>query len=793
MDLFKLVGIITADNKEAIKALDDTSKKGEETQGKLSKAFSTIGKGAAALGKAVVSGMAVAGAGVAALATKSIQSYADYEQLTGGIETLFKGSSGKVMEYANQAFQTAGMSANDYMETVTGFSASLLQSLGNDTNAAAEKANMALIDMSDNANKMGSDMESIKNAYAGFAKQNYTMLDNLKLGYGGTQEEMQRLLKDAQEFSGIEYDISSYADVVDAIHVVQTEMGITGTTAKEASTTISGSISSMKASWENLLTALASEKLDVSAYVDSFVNSVSTVGENLLPRIQIVLDGIVQMVDKLAPMLISKIPGILTSLLPAIISTTTSLINSIISILPALLDMLTGTILPQVLTGMTSIFEALISALPQGVTSIVSALPVLIPQLISGLVSLIVILCENLPLILQPIIDSLPLIITSTCNALLMNLPQLIMGVGQLILGLAMAIPQLCTALWESVKGIFSTLLSNMAVWFAPITQWFSSIWQGFIQIVSTCWETIKNAISVALKFIGSIISAAISIITLPFRFIWENCKEYVYDAFEWIKEKIDAAIEFIKNLVQTGFNFVKEKIINPIIAAKDKAVEIFNNIKNAISEKITAVKNKVSEIFNNIKSKISGTVDSIKSKVTNVFNAVKSAMEKPIQTARDTIKGIVDKIKGFFSGMKLEFPKIKTPHFGISPSGWKIADLLEGSIPKLSIEWYAKAMNNPRLMTSPTIFGYNPKTGNVMGGGEAGSEVVSGTNTLMSMIGAVVEGKMSIMTGQLVAVLTAILEAIVTGNEDTLQALLDGHIIQIGEREFGRLVREYA
>lgn len=326
MDLFKLLGTIEIDNKNANKSLDETSQKGEQAKGRLSKAFTSIGSAAVKFGKTVAVGMVAAGTAVAGLVTKSVQSYAEYEQLVGGVETLFKTSADKVQEYANNAYKTAGLSANEYMETVTSFSASLLQSLDNDTAAAAEKANKAITDMADNANKMGTDMSSIQNAYQGFAKSNYTMLDNLKLGYGGTKEEMARLLEDAEAISGIEYDISSYADIVDAIHVIQTEMDITGTTAKEASTTIQGSFSSMKGAWQNLLTAMSAKELPVGQYVKAFVDSVSTVADNLLPRIRIALDGVVQLVNQLAPQIVSAIPMLVSALLPAVVGAATSLI-----------------------------------------------------------------------------------------------------------------------------------------------------------------------------------------------------------------------------------------------------------------------------------------------------------------------------------------------------------------------------------------------------------------------------------------------------------------------------------
>ena len=292
MELFKLLGTIAVDNSGANSAIDGTADKAEKAEGRMSKAFSGVGKGAVALGKVIASGVAVGATAIGALAKQSLDAYADYEQLTGGVETLFKDASEQLMGFANVAYKTAGLSANEYMETVTSFSASLIQSLNGDTAKASEVANQAIIDMSDNANKMGTSMESIQNAYQGFAKQNYTMLDNLKLGYGGTKEEMARLLRDAKAISGIDYDISSYADVVEAIHVIQNEMGITGTTAKEASATISGSLTAMKSAWQNLLTGIADENQDLEALMGNFFDSVGTAMENIVPRVEVILGNI---------------------------------------------------------------------------------------------------------------------------------------------------------------------------------------------------------------------------------------------------------------------------------------------------------------------------------------------------------------------------------------------------------------------------------------------------------------------------------------------------------------------
>ena len=313
----------------------------DQASDKISGLSSKLGNGLKTAAKIGAAAVAAAGTAIVAIGKQAIEQYADYEQLVGGVETLFKQSSDTVMGYAENAYKTAGMSANEYMETVTSFSASLLQSLDGDTAAAAEKANLAITDMSDNANKMGTDMEMIQNAYQGFAKQNYTMLDNLKLGYGGTKEEMQRLLEDAEKLSGIEYDISSYADIVDAIHVVQTEMGITGTTAKEASTTIQGSVSSMKGAWKNLLVGMADDNADFGQLVNNLVDSAVTVGENIIPRVEQTIQGLATFIssasDTIIPLVVETIVNNLPMIISAGVDLVVSLAGALIDAIPELL------------------------------------------------------------------------------------------------------------------------------------------------------------------------------------------------------------------------------------------------------------------------------------------------------------------------------------------------------------------------------------------------------------------------------------------------------------------------
>lgn len=318
MEIFKILGTIALSGQNKFNSdMDSASGKGK-------KLANVLGKGLGVAAKVGAAAVTAAATAIATVTKSAVENYAEYEQLVGGVETLFKDSAGTVMQYAENAYKTAGLSANDYMDTVTSFSASLLQSLGGDTAAAADMADMAITDMSDNANKMGTDMTSIQNAYQGFAKQNYTMLDNLKLGYGGTKEEMQRLIDDANALNAAQgkatdYSIDSFADIVSAIHDVQTEMDITGTTAKEASTTIDGSINSAKAAWQNWLTALGDSNADIQSKTDELVSAIGTAAGNILPVIGQVLSSLGQALATKLPELLSQAVSFVISNLPQIV------------------------------------------------------------------------------------------------------------------------------------------------------------------------------------------------------------------------------------------------------------------------------------------------------------------------------------------------------------------------------------------------------------------------------------------------------------------------------------------
>lgn len=516
MELFKIFGRIAVNNEEAHKELDNTTGKAKEASEKMGKFFGSVAK---TVGKASLAAIGAAATGIAALTKSAVENYAEYEQLVGGVETLFKDSSAKVLEYANNAYKTAGLSANDYMETVTSFSASLLQSLGGDTEKAAEIGNMAVIDMSDNANKMGSSMESIQNAYAGFAKQNYTMLDNLKLGYGGTKEEMQRLIDDANALNAAQgnmtkYSIDSYADIVSAIHDVQTETGITGTTAQEAATTIQGSLASTKAAWDNWLTGTGS----IDALVGTVVNSAGLLAKAIGDILPSLTTGISQLVAQLAP----EIPPLINQLLPSIIDSITTLISSLGEQLPSIL----ATILP-VITGsapqiINTLITALISSLPIIVSSagqlvlalasgISQSLPTLIPTIVDVVLQIVMTLVENVNLLVDAAVDLIsalaegliaalpiliaqaPTIIAKLVQELIAAAPQLLLSAAEIVVQIVSGIADNLFALGKSAGEIITTIVEGIGEMWGSLVGVGSQVVAKIREGISNAWQGLKN------------------------------------------------------------------------------------------------------------------------------------------------------------------------------------------------------------------------------------------------------------------------------------------------------------
>ena len=445
---------------------------------KLQDAFKNVGKIAGTAGKFIAGGMIAATTAVSGFVAASVKGYAEYEQLAGGIETLFKDSASDLMAYAEQSYKTAQISAADYMETATSFSASLIQGLGGDTKKAADYANRAIISMSDNANKMGTDIANIQNAYQGFAKQNYTMLDNLKLGYGGTKTEMERLIKDAAGMTdemnklGISVDANSmsFDNIVNAIAVVQEHLGIAGTSALEAEHTISGSLNMMKSSWQDLVTGIANPDADLGKLIDNVLDSVLAVMDNLIPAIQTSLKSITKFIQKAVPKLRQLIPELLKEvLIPQIPTIFTAVINGILGFLqtlsnPANLQLLLQTAL--------QLLMAIVQAVPQ----IIQALSVALPDIISNLVAFF----------LDP-----------------NNIMLIMEAAMQLFLGIVQAVPQIFGALFQAFGNLFGSLWQKLQGMF---TQFFGN----FGETVKRIFVTAVNGV---LQFIENFINGPIDTI----------------------------------------------------------------------------------------------------------------------------------------------------------------------------------------------------------------------------------------------------------------------------------------
>ena len=620
--------------------------------GETSGLQSAMGSAISAVGKFSAAAVAAGATAVAALTKSAVESYADYEQLVGGVETLFKDSAGIVQEYAANAFQTAGLSANDYMETVTSFSASLLQSVGGDTEEAARIADQAITDMADNANKMGSSIESIQNAYQGFAKQNYTMLDNLKLGYGGTKQEMERLLADAEKLSGVHYDISNLNDVYEAIHVVQGELGITGTTAEEASTTIQGSAAAMKAAWQNMLTGIADENADFDGLINNLVESVATFGENILPRIETALSGVGKLISGLAPIIVEALPGLVENVLPGFIDAIMEVVNSIVEAIPEVMPVL---------------IQALVDIVMQLIECLAENLPTIIEAIIQGLEQIMNSLAENLPTIISGITEML----LQVTQVIISNAPQFLEAFLNLLLSFGQAqlqaLPQIIAALPTLINGIIDFLKQAIPM-----------VMDGFIQLMTSLCEALPEIIAaiteVLPQLIDGIISGIVALIPLIidcgiqlFVALIENVSMIISKICDALPDLINGVIEGILShldeIIECGVQlFVAlienlPKILEALVEACGKIIEaILEAIGKGFSKMAEAGLNLVKGLWQGIKdaaswlkNKIAGWVDDVIGAIKGFFginSPSKVTAEDGKYLAMGLGKGITDNIK---------------------------------------------------------------------------------------------------------------------------------------------------
>ena len=550
-----------------------------------------------------------AAAGIGKVIKDSIMAGADLEQSIGGIETLFKESADQVIANAKRAYQTAGMSANDYMELTTGFSASLLSSLGNDTAKAADVADMAMTDMSDNANKMGTSMEDIKNAYQGFAKQNYTMLDNLKLGYGGTQNEMKRLLEDARKITGVTYDIDNLADVYQAIHVIQGELDITGTTAKEAASTISGSLNAMKAAYQNVMGNLALGE-DIGPSLNALKETAVTfVRDNLLPAAVNVVSALptalVSLAAQLAaPMLHAGVQAVLslaaglTSAIPELLREAAKalegIINAIITGVPALIN--AGMLLLNGLAqGLLEAVPELLAALPGIVDNLTTTLAAFLPQFISAVNLLVMGVVQALPTAIQQIVAVLPTLIDSLINVLLTLMPEIVDAGLALLSALVTDLPEIISAVAAAIPEIVDAIVNAIL---SSIPLLIDAGIQLLTMLVGNLPAIINGIVSALPTIINSIVNAVLGSIPLL------------------IRSGIQLFVALVSNLpaIISGVVAAVPQIIDAIVggfaggfdAMANIGLNLIKGIWSGISDAAAWLKSKIAGFFG-------GVVDSIR------------------------------------------------------------------------------------------------------------------------------------------------------------------------------------
>ncbi len=623
MSIFNLEAILSLNSKQYEDGLNDAEGKANSFGTKLASGLGTAAKiGAAAVGASATA--------VGALAKQSVDAYSEFEQLAGGVETLFGDSANKVLKNADNAFKTAGMSANQYMETSIQSAAALINSLGNDQAAAADLMNVSITDMSDNVNKMGTTMEAVQNAYRGFSRGNFTMLDNLALGFSGTKEGMQELLDKAQEISGVKFDISSYADIIKAIHVVQQEMGISGisaeeaaeavrtgamteeeafaamgTTAKEAAGTIAGSAGSIKAAWDNLVTGIARPDADLGQLIGDVVASAETALNNFLPAFEQALNGIATFVEKAAPIIARRLPKFIKNILPSILNAGASLLNSIVKVLPQTIQQLITQIVNLFTKYAPQLVKAGVEAIVQLAKGLSKSLPKIIPAVIDAVLLIVDTLVDNIPLL----VDAALQLIVGLAKGLIKALPRIIQKIPEIIEGIVDALldsidliidagVELFVALVENLPAIIDGIIKALPKIILAILEGLAELGTKLAELFTKAWEGIKEIFAPVGEFFGG---------------VWNAITGAFATVGEWFSNTFGGAWEGIKNVfsgIGEWFQARWNDIVNVFINVGAWFAKVFVSAYEGVTKAFSSVGEFFASVWNTIKGMFSGVWD---------------------------------------------------------------------------------------------------------------------------------------------------------------------------------------
>ena len=722
MTLFELIGTIAIKNSEANKALDETSTKGQQTQSKLSKAFSAVGKGAAVVGKAVGTGLVVAGGAMAGLTVKALNLSGELEQNMGGSEQVFGKYAGKMQETAKNAFSNMGLSTADFLGTANKMGA-LFQGAGFSIQESSDLSASAMQRAADVASIMGIDTSAAMEAIAGAAKGNFTMMDNLGVAMNDTALNAYALEKGIDKTT---QEMSQQEKIALAMEMFMEKTAYAAGNYAKENETLAGALGTAKAALTNFLDGSG----NVDQLVGAFKNAATVIVDNVKTIAPRLIGGITELINQILPM----VPPLLQKLLPSLIEGAIALLVSLAQILPEIAIILVEQV--PVIIGL--IKDALVEQFPQLAEpfemigeffkTAYSGAVDLINSVVAGFQEAVAWASQH-----ETALAMIAVAVgTLTTAVAAYNVAQAIKNAGGIVelaqLG-ATAVGYYALVAAETAHTVATTIATTATAAFGAVLSFLTS------------------PITLVVVAIGALIAVGVAL----------------YKNWDTIKAKCSELGAKIK----TKFTEIKNTVVNKTNEMKAKAVNKFNELKTNATNKANELKTNVTNRFNEMKTNAVKKITELRSNAVNKFNEIKSGITEKINGARDAVKSAIDKIKGFFN-FTFRWPHIPLPHFAISPAGWKVGDLLKGVKPDLSIEWYAKAMNNPMIMDDPTIFGYNPATGKMMGGGEAGSEVVSGTNTLMNMISAAVRAE----AGATVERLERIISLLVQFFPDALEAM---------------------
>ena len=718
MELFKLLGTIAIDNAEAKKALQETGQEGEQTESKLSKAFSALGKGAAIAGKAIATGLAVGATAMAGLTVKALQASGDLEQNMGGAEAvfgelgktigdmatpmqIFNAETGKVEtqmssleQVSKQAFQNMGLSQSDYLATANKMGA-LFKGAGFETQEALDLSSQAMQRAADVASIMGLDTSAAMEAVAGAAKGNFTMMDNLGVAMNDTAIGAYALEKGISKSTS---EMSQQEKIGLAMEMFLEKTAYAAGNYSKENATLAGSLGTAKSALTNFLSGSG----DVESLVSSFSNLASVIVQNITEIAPRLTQGISDLVAQIAPM----IAPLLQTLLPVLIEGAITLVNGLVAALPSIIQALLNA-LPMLIDGVVQALNAIVDALPDIIQAIVDALPTIIPALINGVTTVIVKLCESFGDIIQPLIDALPEILITIVEAIVNNLPAIIQGLITLVMSIVEAIPQIIQAIVDALPTIISliitSLLENLPLIIEGLIQVvmgivkslpqifmsliegianiFVGIWDGIKNVFSNgkvggylkdvfsgAWEKVKSVVSSALEGIKNIASNIWNGIKNAISSVMDGIKNVISNIWNGIKSIVSSVLNGIKNVVSNIWNGIKSAISKALNAIKSVVSSVWNGIKSAISSVLNGIKNVVSNIWNGIKSAISNVLSGIKNAVSNAWNNIKSAISKVLTSIVDTVKKGASKmleagkdlVRGIWEGISNAYDWIK-------------------------------------------------------------------------------------------------------------------------------------